>query len=239
MALSAQAKVLRVLQTGEFTRVGGEQSLAGRRARRRRDQPRPASWRSPNGQFREDLYFRLNVVPLRAPPLRERADDIPLLVERSFVELACDENGISVQADRRRGGARAGSSLRRGRATCASCATSSSGWSSCRDERDPRGATCREESSPRRPARRREAPRRGTRPQLPRVDLPAEAPRAAAARVPRGDRARVHPHQARRVRLEHLAHRRGCSASSAPTCTRRCAPSACRAITRDQPGQTP
>jgi DNA-binding NtrC family response regulator len=45
------------------------------------------------GAFREDLYFRLNVVPLRTPPLRERLDDVPRLAER-FVTLACRENGL-------------------------------------------------------------------------------------------------------------------------------------------------
>ena len=46
--------------------------------------------------FREDLYFRLNVVPLRAPPLRDAPEDMPLL-SRSFVELACRENGMKVK----------------------------------------------------------------------------------------------------------------------------------------------
>ncbi|HEY1554429.1 MAG TPA: sigma-54 dependent transcriptional regulator [Kofleriaceae bacterium] len=92
MALSAQAKVLRVLQTGEFTRVGGEKSLRTDCrvvAATNRDLEEMVK----SGTFREDLYFRLNVVPIRSPDLRERADDIPLLVE-SFVRECCDENGL-------------------------------------------------------------------------------------------------------------------------------------------------
>jgi DNA-binding NtrC family response regulator len=46
-----------------------------------------------SGQFREDLYFRLNVVPIHSPDLKDRADDVPLLVE-SFVRECCDENGL-------------------------------------------------------------------------------------------------------------------------------------------------
>jgi DNA-binding NtrC family response regulator len=92
MALSAQAKVLRVLQTGEFTRVGGEKSLRTDCrvvAATNRDLEQMVK----EGTFREDLYFRLNVVPIRSPDLKERADDIPLLVE-SFVRECCDENGL-------------------------------------------------------------------------------------------------------------------------------------------------
>jgi transcriptional regulator with GAF, ATPase, and Fis domain len=92
MALSAQAKVLRVLQTGEFTRVGGEKSLRTDCrvvAATNRDLEEMVK----GGSFREDLYFRLNVVPIRSPELKERADDIPLLVE-SFVRECCDENGL-------------------------------------------------------------------------------------------------------------------------------------------------
>jgi two-component system nitrogen regulation response regulator NtrX len=92
MIVSAQAKVLRVLQSGEFTRVGGEQTLKVEvrvlAATNRDLQAAVAS-----GQFREDLYFRLAVVPLRVPPLRDRADDIPLLCH-SFVEQICHENGL-------------------------------------------------------------------------------------------------------------------------------------------------
>src|SRR5215207_724336 len=93
MAQSAQAKVLRVLQTGEFTRVGGEKSLRTDCrvvAATNRDLEQMVQ----QGQFREDLFFRLNVMPIRSPGLRERADDVPLLVD-SFVRECCDENGFS------------------------------------------------------------------------------------------------------------------------------------------------
>ncbi len=92
MALPAQAKVLRVLQTGEFTRVGGEKSLRTDSrvvAATNRDLEQMCK----DGQFREDLYFRLNVVPIRSPDLKDRPDDVPLLVE-SFVRECCDENGL-------------------------------------------------------------------------------------------------------------------------------------------------
>jgi DNA-binding NtrC family response regulator len=92
MIASAQAKVLRVLQSGEFTRVGGEQTLKVEVrviAATNRDLPAAVA----AGQFREDLYFRLAVVPLRAPPLRDRPQDIPLLCA-SFMEASCRENGM-------------------------------------------------------------------------------------------------------------------------------------------------
>ena len=92
MGLTAQAKVLRVLQSGEFNRVGAETTLkADVRvvAATNRDLQAGVA----KGQFREDLFFRLNVVPLRAPPLRDRADDIPLL-SQTFVAQICRENGM-------------------------------------------------------------------------------------------------------------------------------------------------
>jgi len=96
MILSAQAKVLRVLQSGEFTRVGGETPLkcdVRVIAATNRDLQAAVT----AGQFREDLYFRLAVVPLRAPPLRDRTDDIPALCA-SFVEAICRENGMRPKA---------------------------------------------------------------------------------------------------------------------------------------------
>ncbi|HEY4180103.1 MAG TPA: sigma-54 dependent transcriptional regulator [Kofleriaceae bacterium] len=92
MTLTAQAKVLRVLQTGEFTRVGGEKSMRTD-CRVVAATNRDLEAMVKEGSFREDLYFRLNVVPIRSPDLKERPDDVPLLVE-SFVRECCDENGL-------------------------------------------------------------------------------------------------------------------------------------------------
>jgi two-component system, NtrC family, nitrogen regulation response regulator NtrX len=93
MSLSAQAKVLRVLQTGEFARVGGEQTLRTDcrvLAATNKDLERAVA----AGQFRDDLFFRLNVVPIHSPPLSDRLEDIPLLAE-SFVGECCNENGFA------------------------------------------------------------------------------------------------------------------------------------------------
>jgi len=80
MSLAAQAKVLRVLETGIVTRIGGSKPIAVdvrvlAATNKRLDQE------IAEGRFREDLYYRLNVVPILVPALRERAEDIPLLVE--------------------------------------------------------------------------------------------------------------------------------------------------------------
>jgi DNA-binding NtrC family response regulator len=78
--LSVQPKLLRVLQSHEFERVGGEKTLrADVRvvAATKQDIPQLVS----QGRIREDLYYRLNTVTLRLPPLRDRKDEIPLLVE--------------------------------------------------------------------------------------------------------------------------------------------------------------
>jgi two-component system, NtrC family, nitrogen regulation response regulator NtrX len=92
MSLSAQAKVLRALQTGEITRVGSEKAfMVDVRVIAATNKELEAEVRE--GNFREDLFFRLNVVPLRAPALRDRLDDVSILAER-FFQLACRENGV-------------------------------------------------------------------------------------------------------------------------------------------------
>ena len=84
MPMEAQTRLLRVLQEGEFTTVGGRTAL---RANARIVAATHRDLRSlvKEGIFREDLYYRLNVVPVRLPPLRERLEDIPELV-RHFLD---------------------------------------------------------------------------------------------------------------------------------------------------------
>ena len=95
MPIDAQTRLLRVLQEGEFTTVGGRTPIRANVrivAATHRDLGRLVA----QGLFREDLYYRLNVVPLRLPPLRERADDIPDLV-RHFLAAATAE-GLPAKA---------------------------------------------------------------------------------------------------------------------------------------------
>jgi two-component system nitrogen regulation response regulator NtrX len=80
LAISAQAKILRALQSGEIQRVGAERpTLVDVRVLSGTHKDLKAA--VAEGRFREDLYYRLNVVPLRVPALRERTEDIPLLVK--------------------------------------------------------------------------------------------------------------------------------------------------------------
>jgi two-component system response regulator AtoC len=80
-----QAKLLHVLQDGEYTRLGGRRALrAEARVVAATNQPIDTLVR--DGRFREDLYFRLNVVRLELPPLRERPEDIPVLAEH-FLQM--------------------------------------------------------------------------------------------------------------------------------------------------------
>ncbi len=87
MSLSAQAKVLRVLQEKRFERLGGTKMIeVDVRVIAATNKDLREEIKA--GRFREDLYFRLNVVPIIIPPLRERRDDIPILVEEILTELA-------------------------------------------------------------------------------------------------------------------------------------------------------
>ena len=87
LPLGMQAKLLRVLQDGTFERVGGTEMIrADCRILASTNQNLADAVAS--GQFREDLYYRLNVVTVELPPLRDRMDDIPLLVEHILKRLA-------------------------------------------------------------------------------------------------------------------------------------------------------
>jgi len=94
MPLSMQAKLLRVIQEREIMRLGAQTTtkcdvrIVATTNRELKDEVR-------NGNFREDLFFRLNVIPLRLAPLRERKDDIPVLVNH-FVRMFCAENSRPV-----------------------------------------------------------------------------------------------------------------------------------------------
>ncbi|HKQ57774.1 MAG TPA: sigma-54 dependent transcriptional regulator [Candidatus Eisenbacteria bacterium] len=91
MAPQLQSKLLRVLETRTFRRVGGHADVqvdVRIVAATHRDLKRQVA----DGRFREDLYFRLNVVPVHMPPLRERREDVPLLAEH-FIARFCGEMG--------------------------------------------------------------------------------------------------------------------------------------------------
>lgn len=86
-----QVKLLRFLQEGEFDRVGGERSVSVNvkvTSATNKDLKKEVEM----NRFRDDLYYRLNVIPIHLPPLRERKSDIPLLIEH-FLEEAAKRNG--------------------------------------------------------------------------------------------------------------------------------------------------
>ena len=91
MSLSAQAKVLRALQENKIVRVGGEKEIAVN-VRILAATNKNLKAEIEKGNFREDLYHRLSVIVIQVPPLRERKDDIPLLVE-NFVNIIAADMG--------------------------------------------------------------------------------------------------------------------------------------------------
>jgi two-component system nitrogen regulation response regulator NtrX len=96
MSLRTQAKVLRVLQEGEVERIGSQKTIqvdVRVIAATNKDLEEAIE----KGDFREDLYFRLSVIPVRVPPLRERAEDLPVLVQH-FVKQFCAENNFRSRA---------------------------------------------------------------------------------------------------------------------------------------------
>jgi two-component system nitrogen regulation response regulator NtrX len=101
MSLKTQAKILRILQEQKFERVGGTRTLTVDVrviAASNKDLEREIK----KGTFREDLYYRLNVIPIEVPPLRNRTEDIPLLVETFLKEFSeeghCDLKSVMPRA---------------------------------------------------------------------------------------------------------------------------------------------
>jgi len=93
MSVAAQAKVLRALEEGKIERVGGNK-LIGVDVRVIAATNKGLDAEIKKGNFRDDLYHRLNVIPIHVAPLRERRDDISLLV-RAFIEDVCTRNGLA------------------------------------------------------------------------------------------------------------------------------------------------
>jgi two-component system nitrogen regulation response regulator NtrX len=92
LSLPAQAKILRALQNGEIQKLGAEKTIridVRVLSATHKDLRNEVA----HGRFREDLYYRLNVVPIRVPSLRERPEDIPLLVQ-FLIRKLCEKNNI-------------------------------------------------------------------------------------------------------------------------------------------------
>lgn len=92
MSIRTQSKVLKAIEEGEFTRIGGKEPIKVD-VRIISATNKDLQQEVEQGRFREDLYYRLNVIPIYVPPLRERIEDIPLLVSY-FLSKFSAENGV-------------------------------------------------------------------------------------------------------------------------------------------------
>lgn len=95
MSLATQAKLLRVLQEQQFTRVGGNK-LINVNVRVIAASNKDLRQEIEKGNFREDLYYRVNVLPIEVPPLRARREDIPTLT-RHFLKIHAEEQGVKLK----------------------------------------------------------------------------------------------------------------------------------------------
>ena len=199
MSAKTQAKVLRVLQEGEVERLGSARTI--------KVDVRVIAATNKNleeeiekGQFREDLYFRLAVIPIHVPPLRERREDIPLLV-RHFMELLRAREQRAAEADHA-GGARGAAALplegQHPRAAQHRRAA---------DHHDARATRSTSPTARSADASRPAAPRRGAAAAAGRGDRATPQGRHAARVQGSAERAFL-VEQAARERLEHLEDRR-------------------------------
>jgi two-component system nitrogen regulation response regulator NtrX len=97
MSLTAQAKVLRVMQEQRIERVGGENTITTD-VRIVAATNKDLEQECKRGRFRQDLYFRLNVIPIRLPPLRDRPEDIPLMLHHFLREMGAGKIELDEEA---------------------------------------------------------------------------------------------------------------------------------------------
>ncbi|MBW2598683.1 MAG: sigma-54-dependent Fis family transcriptional regulator [Deltaproteobacteria bacterium] len=91
MSLKAQAKILRILQEKKFERVGGTK-IINTDVRVLAATNKDLEYEMEEGRFRQDLYYRLNVIPIQIPPLRDRIEDVPLLADHFIREFSLKES---------------------------------------------------------------------------------------------------------------------------------------------------
>nr|WP_276602704.1 sigma-54 dependent transcriptional regulator [Nannocystis pusilla] len=145
--LHIQVKLLRALQEGEIEPVGGRLSKVDVRLICATN--RDLSEEVKAGRFREDLFYRINVIPIRVPPLRDRLEDVPLLADH-FLRIFAGKHGKPVSGFTEAALYRMGNTA--GPATCARWRTRSSARSCCAAAASSTRATSRRSCATRRPA---------------------------------------------------------------------------------------